>query len=152
MVCNVYQKVRAILMPQPWNSLKIWTLNFRIYVHIRQRGQGFNDVTVITSSKYFVSFHQLYGQNMRQKINFVHERLNKSRDLLCSCNKYEMIRIPWRQWSNKQTKVYPEWPHRQGGCFECWRLQGRSPAEATQIYTMHEALKGYWRLIFSDEF
>ena len=25
---------------------------------------------------------------------------------------------------------YPEWPHRQGGCLACWRLQDRIPAVA----------------------
>ena len=43
--------------------------------------------------------------------------------------------------------LYPEWPHRQGGCLACWRLQrctfdpGRG--WAAPIYTMHEALRGY---------
>ena len=38
---------------------------------------------------------------------------------------------------------YPEWPHRQGGCLACRRLQGRFPAEASPINTMHEVLRGY---------
>ena len=39
--------------------------------------------------------------------------------------------------------LYPEWPHGQGGCLECGRLRGRFSAEAAQIYTVHEPLRGY---------
>ena len=38
--------------------------------------------------------------------------------------------------------IYPEWPERQGGCLACWWLQGRFPAEAALIYTMHEGAQG----------
>ena len=27
-------------------------------------------------------------------------------------------------------RLYPEWPHRQGGCLACWRLQDQIPAVA----------------------
>ena len=42
--------------------------------------------------------------------------------------------------------IYPEWPHRQGGCLAWWSCKARSIpywAETAPIY-MHEALKGYF--------
>ena len=46
-----------------------------------------------------------------------------------------------------KVKSIMEWPHRQGGCLACWRLQ-RCTFDpgcdwAAPIYTMHEALRGY---------
>ena len=38
--------------------------------------------------------------------------------------------------------LYPEWPHRQGGCFACRRLKDRCPAEAALIYTVQEGTQG----------
>ena len=38
--------------------------------------------------------------------------------------------------------LYPEWPHRQGGCLACWNRCSLSWAETAPIYTMLEALGG----------
>ena len=39
--------------------------------------------------------------------------------------------------------LYPEWPHRQGGCLACCGCTFGSRAEVALLYTMHEALRGY---------
>ena len=33
-------------------------------------------------------------------------------------------------WCGIFSHLYPEWPHRQGGCLVCWRLQDGIPAAA----------------------
>ena len=39
------------------------------------------------------------------------------------------------------TLLYPEWPHRQGGCLACCGCTFGSRAEVALIYSMHEALR-----------
>ena len=49
----------------------------------------------------------------------------------------------YRNKCYRNKRLYPEWPHNQGGCLACWRLLGRFSAESALIYTMHKALRGY---------
>ena len=37
----------------------------------------------------------------------------------------------------------PEWPHSQGNCLVCLRLQGRLSAHAASIYIVKDELRGY---------
>ena len=53
-------------------------------------------------------------------------------------HKFHMLKRYFEQ------KLNPGWPHRQGGCLLCLRLQCRLPAHMhAPIYIVHDVLRGY---------
>ena len=51
--------------------------------------------------------------------------------------------LGWATTLHSLSCLYPEWPHRQGGCLACCGCTFGSRAKVALIYTVHEALRGY---------
>ena len=65
-------------------------------------------------------------------------------DILCQYFSYvKSVQMPINRNALNRVTTYTEWPHSQGGCLACCGCTFDS-AEVALIYTMHEALRGYF--------